>query len=615
MVGMLAIAAAAGWLLVFSLCAVVTRLLPRWAGAAAPWPGQAGERAALVNLTVTRGRLSGAAYPATILDLAAKGHLLITQRMPGQLWCDLPAAASADTGLAESERLVLADARRLAGRGGAPFEAMTESCASDVRGKWDPFERAVRAEGRQAGLIRPRLPVAVQAPLYIGAVVVGALVFAAVDAVPHTSGVVAPLVAAFFAFVIPVTMVGSLSQKDRLTGRGAAVGAWAAREAADAAAGWRHLGPVPTSSPAELSALALAVAAGAPVALPGASPGLAAGVRPGPRTASSQQTSETPRPAAAWSSVGGQWRLVKIGPTSYLRLHPAAWLPLAALLAVIALATSLLPSPFGELLPLLLAAGAAAAAVAGVRGLGTRLATPAEVSFQGQVIARWVERRGNDDSDWDVSCIAVDDGERSWSFEVRDAAFGQLAPGDTVVVRASPRTGKLISLVPQPNVTDGGAAPPGQPLRDLMAPGELFRVTPGAPGPLLTAEEVTAVVGRPVEATAFQVGILGGVYRGEELTVSLTMATGAPGGLSSGPARRWGRPAPGIGDEAWLINRHHTVVFRVGNHTGKITVSGVASCALPPDVLPRLATTVAGRLAASMAGHQPGGAPSPETLG
>ena len=614
MVGMLAIAAAAGWLLVFSLCAVVTRLLPRWAGAAAPWPGRAGERTALVNLTVTRGRLSGAAYPATILDLAAKGHLVITQRMPGQLWCDLPAAAPADTGLAESERPVLADARRLAGPGGAPFEAVAESCASDVRGKWDPFERAVRAEGRQAGLTRPRLPVPVQALLYIGAGVVGVLTFAAVDAVPHTSGVVAPLVAAFFAFIIPVTMVGSLSQKDRLTGRGAAVGAWAAREAADAAAGWRHLGPVPASSPDELRALALAVAAGAPVALPGASPGLAAGVRPGPKTASSRQTSQTPRPAAAWSSVGGQWRLVKIGPTSYLRLHPAAWLPLAALLAVLALATSLLPSPFGELLPLLLAAGAAAAAVAGVRGLGTRLATPAEVSFQGQVIARWVERRGNDDSDRDVSCIAVDDGERSWSFDVSDAAFGQLALGDTVAVRASPRTGKLLSLVPQPNVADGGAAPPGQP-RDLMAPGELLRVTPGPPGPLLTAEEVTAAVGRPVEATAFQVGILGGVYRGEELTVSLTVAAGALGGLSSGPARRWGRPVPGIGDEAWLINRHHTVVFRVGNHTGKITVSGAASCVLPPDVLPRLATTVAGRLAASVVGHQPGGTPSPETLG
>ena len=33
------------------------------------------------------------------------------------------------------------------------------------------------------------------------------------------------------------------------------------------------------------------------------------------------------------------------------------------------------------------------------------------------------------------------------------------------------------------------------------------------------------------------------------------------------------------------------------------------------DVLARLATTVAGRLAASVAGHKPGGALSPETLG
>jgi len=53
---------------------------------------------------------------------------------------------------------------------------------------------------------------------------------------------------------------------------------------------------------------------------------------------------------------------------------------------------------------------------------------------------------------------------------------------------------------------------------------------------------------------------------------------------------------PGIGDEAWLVNGHHTVVFRVGVHTGKVTVSGAAACALPPDVLPRLAATIVGRL-------------------
>ena len=622
--GTIAIAAGAGWLLAFFLCAAATRLTPRRAGAAAPWPGPGGERAALVNLVVNRGRLNGAAYPATVLDLAAKGHLVITQRMPGQLWCDVPAAAPADTGLAESERLVLADTRRLADRGGAPFEAVAESCASDVRGKWDPFEQAVRAEGRQAGLTRPRLPVAVQAPLYVGAGVIAVLVFAAVDAVPHTSGVVAPLVAAFFAFTIPVTMVGSLSQKDRLTGHGAAVAAWAAREAADAAGGWRHLGPVPASSPAELGTLARAVAAGAPVPVPGVSPGLSAGVRPGRGTPPSAQSAQTPRPTAAWSSFGGPWRLVKIGPVRSGGIHPAAWLGLAALLAFLAFGTSFWPGPVGLLLPVLLAAAAAAVAVAAVRGLAARQAKPAEASFQGQVIARWIERHGNDDSDWDVSCIAVDDGERSWSFYVKDAAFGKLALGDAVTVRAAPRSGKLLSLVPLLDGTGHGAAAPGQPAPDLMADEPFLRVTPGPSNPLLTAEEVTAAVGRPVEVTGFQVGILGGVYRGEELTVSITVAKGALGGLSSGPARRWGRPVPGIGDEAWLVNGHHTVVFRVGVHTGKVTVSGAAACALPPDVLPRLAATIVGRLTGlddqqpspadrqpSPADRQPGGAPSP----
>jgi hypothetical protein len=529
---------------------VVTRRPPRWADAAAPWPGLGGETPALVNLVVTRGQLNGAACPATILDLAAKGHLMITRRMPGQLWCDVPAAAPADAGLAQSERLALADATRLAGQGGAPFEAVAESCASDVRGKWDPFERAVRAEGRQAGLTRPRLPVAVQAPLYAGAGVVSLLVFPAVDALPHTSGVVAPLVAAFFAFIIPVTMVGSLSQKDRPTSHGAAIAAWAAREAANAAAGWHHLGPVPVSSPAELSALALAVAAGAPVPVPGVSPGLAAGVHPGRATARSSQSAQTPRPTVAWSSVGGQWRLVQIGPVLSGGVHPAAWLPLAGLLAVLAFATSLLPSPFGQLLPLLLAAGGLAVAVAAVRGLAVWMAKPAEASFQRQVIARWIERRGDNDSDWDVSCIAVDDGERSWSFDVKDAAFAKLALGDAV--------------------------------------------------------------GRRVETTGFQPGMLGAIYRGADLTVSLTVTRGGTGRLSYGPARRWGRALPGIGDEAWQLVRDRTVVFRVGGCTGKVTVSGSAARGLAPDVSPRLAAAVAARLA-DWPSWPPGDTSSPGT--
>jgi hypothetical protein len=355
---------------------------------------------------------------------------------------------------------------------------------------------------------------------------------------------------------------------------------------------------VPASSPAELSALARVVAAGVPVPVPGASPGLAAGVRPGRGRArtDSSDSAGTPRPAVAWSSWGGQWRLVRIDPVFTGRWHPAAWLPFVIWLAGLAFAASLLPSPSGELLPLLPAAGAAAAAIAAVRGLAVRLATPAEASFRGQVIARWMETRGNGDSGWEAPCIAVDDGERSWSFEVSDPASRQLALGDRVAVRAAPRAGKLLSLELEPGDPDRGAAAPARAARDLMADTDFIRATPGPPGPLPTAEEVGAAVGRPVEVTGFQVGIIGGVYRGEDLTVSITVAKGVLGGLSSGPARRWGGPVPGIGDEAWLINGHHTVVFRVGERTGKVTVSGAAACALPPDVLPRLATIIVGRL-------------------
>jgi Predicted membrane protein (DUF2207) len=634
MVGMLAIVAAAAWLLVFFVCALVTRIPPLATGAAAPWPGLAGERPALVNLVVTRCQPTGAAYSATILDLAARGHLAITQRMAGQLWCDVPAAAPPDTGpapserLAQSERLVLAAARRLAGGAGAPFEAVAERCASDVRATWDPFERAVRAEGRQAGVTRARLPVAVQIPLYAGAAIIGALVFATTDAMPHADGVWTPLVAAVIALIIPLTMVGGLSQKDRLTGHGSVLGAWAVREAADAAAGWRHAGPVPASSPAELSALARVVAAGVPVPVPGASPGLAAGVRPGrgrARTGSSDSAG-TPRPAVAWSSWGGQWRLVRIDPVFTGRWHPAAWLPFVIWLAGLAFAASLLPSPSGELLPLLPAAGAAAAAIAAVRGLSVRLATPAEASFRGQVIARWMETRGNGDSDWEAPCIAVDDGERSWSFEVKDPASRQLALGDRVAVRAAPRAGKLLSLELEPGDRDRGAAAPARAARDLMADTDFIRATPGPPGPLPTAEEVGAAVGRPVQATGFQIGFTGASYRGEGLTVSITVAKGGWGGLSSGAARRWGRALPGIGDEAWLLSRDRTVVFLVGDYTGKVSISGAAAGALPPDVLLRLATIIVGRLTGpddrltgpdnGLTGpddRQPGGTPSPGT--
>jgi len=582
-VDVLAIAAAAAWLLVFGWCSVLTSRPALRAGTADPGQSLSSERPALVNLSVTRCRLNGAAYPATILDLAASGYLTVSESVPGRLWCDVPASSPSGTGLARSERLVLAGARALAGGRGAPFEALAESCASDVRGRWEPFERAVRAEGRRAGITRPRLSTAARLLLYVGAGVVGATAFAAVYGRAH-SGLWAPSVIAVLAFVVPAVWARSVGRQDRLTARGAALGAWAARAAGDMTAAGRMAG----LAPAELGRLAWGVAVGGPGQIPGATPGLATGVRPGrgragARTGISGQFTGTPRPSAAWSSFGGQWRLVRIGPAPFMRMHPAFWLVLAAWLALMAYVGSLLPGPAGLLVPAALAVGSAAAAVGGARGLAARLARPAEASFQAQVIARWLEHSGTNDDDSYISCVAVDDGERSWSFDVSREAFAQLALGDTVAVRASPRSGKLLGLMsaqgwaswPWARHDVGTAAPP--------------------PGVLLSPDEVSAAVGRPVRGTGSTTGAASVVYRGEGITVIVTVADGFISSLTA-LARRRGQPLPGVGDEAWLLNRGRTAVLLAGGLTAKVSAGGSATRSLPPDALARLAATVAERL-------------------
>jgi hypothetical protein len=692
-VDVLAIAAAAAWLLAFGWCSAVTSRPALRARIVDPGPGLASVKPALVNLTVTQCRLNGAAYPATILDLAAAGYLTISELVPGRLWCDVPASSPPVTGLARSERLVLAGARALAGGPGAPLEALAENCASDVHGRRNPFERAVRAEGRRAGITRRRLPVAARLLLYAGAGTVGAAAFAVVYGRARP-GLWAPTATAFLAFAALAFWARWVGRQDRLTAHGEALEAWATRAAGERAArgGMTAAGGIAGLAPAELGRLAWAVAAGAPIQIPGIAPGLATGIQPGRRRAGSRTGisgpgADTPRPSAAWSSLGGQWRLVRIGPTTFMRIHPVFWLVLAVWLALMAYVSSLLPGPAGLLVPAGLAVGAAAAAVGGARGLATRLARPAEASFQAQVIAHWVEHTGTNDDDSSISCIAVDDGERSWSFDVSEEAFAQLALGDTVAVRASPRSGRLLGLTPDQDrasgstvpghgrtagamlpgqagvagpdhappaaatdappaatagepvpttaggpllTTAGGPAPttagkptaatsqpgavvsePGTPSGEPAAAAAGDRVgtaPPGTrrarrdggagappPGVLLSADEVAAAVGRPVRDSSFTPGAASAVYRGEGITVLVTVADGLLGSLAA-LARRRGQPLAGVGDEAWLLNRGRTAVLLAGGLTAKISAGGSATRSLPPDALVPLAATVAGRL-------------------
>src|SRR5207247_10116548 len=125
----------------------------------------------------------------------------------------VPGCWAVEAGLVRSDRLVLAGVRAVAAGHGARFEALAESCASDVRGRWEPFERTVRAEGRRAGITRPRLPAATRTLLYAGAGGVGALVFMAGGG--SGAGLWAPATAAFFAFALPAYWAHSLGRQER----------------------------------------------------------------------------------------------------------------------------------------------------------------------------------------------------------------------------------------------------------------------------------------------------------------------------------------------------------------------------------------------------------------
>jgi hypothetical protein len=65
-------------------------------------------------------------------------------------------------------------------------------------------------------------------------------------------------------------------------------------------------------------------------------------------------------------------------------------------------------------------------------------ARSAVAEFEGQVIARWVERYGSGEDERDVPHIAIDDGDGAWCFEA-GGAYYRVVLGDLVRVRAEPR--------------------------------------------------------------------------------------------------------------------------------------------------------------------------------
>jgi hypothetical protein len=569
---------------------------------------------ALVNLVLTRCAPDAAAYRATILDLAARGFLT-ARAAAGVLWLELAEPPAAGPDLTGYEHRVLQDMRaRLATSGppGAPFQAVAEACTVDVRGTWEPFERELREAARSDHLSRPLLPStgrnALRACAVTVVVALGAFLATRLGGSP---GIGEPALISAIAVIVFWSGLGWAARRDRLTAAGAALAdrcrrVWSARTSTDpaaAAAGWHDL------TPAALRRRAFAVASGIPYA--GANvPVPAAGRRVSRRAA--RQPDAKQRPAGAWSSFTGTWRLVPIGAGERMGMG-AGWALLAgaAWLGLITFAVSI---PGGTA-PLQLALGTSAVVLAGlgIRKLARMSALPRKAAFDGQVIARWHEETDAETSSGDIACVAVDDGERAWTFSGA-AVFDRVALGDLVRLSVNPRSRTLIDLSVTGRPRAWLTPDPGTP--DLGAPGPAVPEPGAAPAVLLTDDEAAAALG-PLRRSAGVPRPAGAsiIHQGERGTLSVVAMTGGIAQFNLKIGRKHGTPLPGIGDEAWLLNRRRTVITRVGDQVAKLTLSGRAEPgpagarspgqdAPAPVPLEALAETVAGRLAARAPAHQ-----------
>jgi hypothetical protein len=399
---------------------------------------------AMVNLVLRNCTPGAAAYQATILDLAARGFLTACHAHGGLL-VTLARTPPAAPGLTGYERQVLGDAAaRLADTGAAPFAALAEACAVDVRGTWDPFEKKLIAEATDRGICRPLLPLTARTVLLVFAATAAIAAVTVLVAWPHRLGALdGPVWTPLIAVIVFWFGLGRMEDEHRLTATGRTLAAaWKREQAGLAAAGPAWDDPAPAS----LRRRAYAVAAG----IPGSVPGFPVPGAPGPdrrrvaRRLRAARPESKQRPGDAWSSFSGSWRLVRTGPGEGTGMGAGvAMLAGAVWLGVIAYALDLGVGA-GPVLLIPLAAAALLAA-GGVRRLIRLSALPGRATFDGQVIARWEEQTDSENASGTAAYVSVDDGQRGWTFS-GDALGNRVALGDLVQVTVNPRSRKLIEL-------------------------------------------------------------------------------------------------------------------------------------------------------------------------
>ena len=451
--------AAAAWLAFLLLAAVAAQ--PWWPAASRPWlagtasyPVALGagrpERPAVVSLLT--GRLARTGYPATLLDLAARGWLSLTEPEPGQLTCTVPARPPAGELTAYESRTLAHAAQRTQPTGAAPAAALGSGFDIGDTEFAAQFEADVRADATSLGLLTSRI--SRTAGALLASWLTGALALGIAALAPSSyAGWIVAVVLGYFG---GLRLLAMLAAGTRLTGPGRA-----------ARGHWRGSRAVLPGSPAGQDGGDRTIAYAAAL---GAAPDAIAAFAPSGRL--------------LWSSYTGTWRQVRVGdPAEQYAPGPGGLTGVTALLAMFAVLALFITSQWG------LKWGAAFTVFPGSIWWGScwyvyyRAAAarrlPPEAEFDGLVLRRWTYVESGDENSSGVThyCVAIDDGQRdqAWALSIGWPAYDGARAGMIVHARLDPRRNRLLDLSPArpaPGAAESPApdAPPGGPPR-LASPG------------------------------------------------------------------------------------------------------------------------------------------------
>ena len=515
------------------------------------------EPPAVVSLLA--GRLDSTGYPATLLDLAARGWFGLAEREPGRLMCVLPPAPPRQALAPYEERATLHLARRAAGRGEVPAAALTEGFADGQTAFAEAFHDEVVADARRRGLIQPTLRGRTALLLCAAALIPAGLVAGAVHVAAHPGRAFLPVL----CWLVLLWIIGlGVRGSERLTPAGRArLNDWQRRRPGLTGTA----GPVsapPRQRPSAAGpdpAMVLRAADGdrsvAYAAALGAAPAAVAAF--------------TRTPAVVWSSYGGRWRQLTIGDPAERSSPGEVGLAIVASLAVSGFLAFVL---IGALVPgasgMIMVAVAGAIAVTGVllfaRARIGAQHLPRVVEFDGVVLERWTwVQKGDEGSDTTCYGVALDDGQQdqAWTFTVDPGNYARLVPGTLVHATVSPRRNKLISAT----VTGAPQVPPE------VAAAQTAKLPLKAR--LIRADEAARVLGVTEKQLQCYLAGVSCIWRRAEDRASITITAGRRA-LLARHAERHGRPQPRQdGVECWFVGKR-SVVLRRDTTVAKIILSG-----------------------------------------